>query len=326
MRRDAAQSMLLPAVVLLLATYVLLAWSPFQWRVPDVHTNPVQVASDGALRIHGPAIVQTNGAPAWIDQVVQGSPLDIRLRVTAAVSEQSGPARILTLSENTRYRNLTIGQEGTSLVLRIRTDESNANGQPPLALPDVFEAGAPVDISVLAGPGLIRLEAAGQTTSRVVSARPFLGWDREHRLAFGNEFTGNRTWRGTIDRATVQVAQTVFNYLETEALRIPRWRIEFHRDPLQEPLVGIEPGDGLRNFLGFLPLGVLVGVWLRSRPRTAVVVGTAFAFLVSLTLETGQFFLPARSPSINDLILNTAGGLAGAMLAVAHRANRPRSV
>ena len=308
---------LLASTVLLITAYVLLAWSPFRWQVPDVHVNPVQALGDGGLQFEGAGIAQTRRPPAWVDSVARGAPFEIRLRVTPALTEQTGPARIFTVSKNTRFRNLTLGQAGTALVLRLRTDETDRNGQPPLVLHDAFRAGATTEIGVLAGPGLVRLEAGRAHVTRVVSMRPFQNWDLQHRVSLGNEFTGNRAWLGTIHKLTVQVGSETYDYLKPRALRVPRWRIDFHNDPLQDPFVDIEPGDGLRNFVGFIPLGLLLGALLKSRPRTAVVVALGSAFVVSGTLETGQFFLPGRSPSINDLILNTAGSLTGSMFVTA---------
>jgi len=52
--------------------------------------------------------------------------------VRAARIDQSGPARIVTLSRNSTERNFTLGQEGDALEARLRTTKTSANGMPGL--------------------------------------------------------------------------------------------------------------------------------------------------------------------------------------------------
>ncbi|MGH7290708.1 MAG: VanZ family protein, partial [Myxococcota bacterium] len=75
------------------------------------------------------------------------------------------------------------------------------------------------------------------------------------------------------------------------------------------------------NFFGYLPYGLLCALVLR--PRMLPIAAALFALLsgmaLSLALEAGQSFLPARIPSNLDVLANVAGaacgGGAGAWLA-----------
>jgi VanZ family protein len=73
------------------------------------------------------------------------------------------------------------------------------------------------------------------------------------------------------------------------------------------------------NLLGYAPLGFLITLAiLRSTTwPQPVVISTAACALLSLLLETLQGFLPGRIQTLSDLLLNTAGGLAGALTALA---------
>lgn len=77
--------------------------------------------------------------------------------------------------------------------------------------------------------------------------------------------------------------------------------------------------DLVSNLFGYAPLGFLLAVaTIRSRwPlwKTWVIAG-ALPACFSLSIETVQNFLPNRVPSNVDLLLNTAGALMGATLAV----------
>lgn len=73
--------------------------------------------------------------------------------------------------------------------------------------------------------------------------------------------------------------------------------------------------DAVVNFLGFIPLGAVVYSLLRQlkgvQNRNAAMATALFGFLLSLTIEVIQVWLPARASSLLDLVLNSAGAVAG---------------
>ncbi|HEY1092738.1 MAG TPA: VanZ family protein [Burkholderiaceae bacterium] len=72
------------------------------------------------------------------------------------------------------------------------------------------------------------------------------------------------------------------------------------------------------NVLGYVPLGLLLcAAVLRSggHRRTAVLLGVCAPALLSHVMETLQFFLAGRAPSLADWLLNSAGALLGTVLA-----------
>lgn len=76
--------------------------------------------------------------------------------------------------------------------------------------------------------------------------------------------------------------------------------------------------DGIINVIGFIPFGFFISFWLTTtgnRNRWYVFMGTvSLGFLVSLTIELLQIYLPARDSSLADLFCNTAGALAGVLV------------
>ncbi|MEJ6559460.1 MAG: hypothetical protein QNK61_12320, partial [Akkermansiaceae bacterium] len=52
--------------------------------------------------------------------------------ITPAKIDQSGPARIFTISKDSVNRNLTLGQDGNKISVRLRTSGTSANGLPSL--------------------------------------------------------------------------------------------------------------------------------------------------------------------------------------------------
>ena len=63
----------------------------------------------------------------------------LRLTCSSDDPNQDGPARIFSYSADTQQRNLTIGQQGSELVVRIRTQGTGLNGTLlQIVLPDIF--------------------------------------------------------------------------------------------------------------------------------------------------------------------------------------------
>jgi VanZ family protein len=80
--------------------------------------------------------------------------------------------------------------------------------------------------------------------------------------------------------------------------------------------------DEVVNFIGFWPLGFLLAAALnhsRRYKRYYWPVAILGGFLFSLTIEIGQAWIPSRTSSLLDLILNTAGTAAGVLLYVSQR-------
>ncbi len=80
-------------------------------------------------------------------------------------------------------------------------------------------------------------------------------------------------------------------------------------------------GDLAVNFLGFVPLGFLLTVVVvqsASLPFKKVVLFAVLAcFCLSLGIEVAQAWLPSRSSSMLDLVMNTFGAAAGSFLFLA---------
>lgn len=74
--------------------------------------------------------------------------------------------------------------------------------------------------------------------------------------------------------------------------------------------------DVLANVLAYVPFGLFVALTpRRASPATRAVYAMSVGITLSFGLETLQMFLPSRDASLIDLAANTAGTLAGAMLA-----------
>ena len=80
--------------------------------------------------------------------------------------------------------------------------------------------------------------------------------------------------------------------------------------------------DVLINILAYIPFGLLAALTLhrwRKHDTTAmpivIAAATGAGLALSLSMETLQVFIPGRVAALPDVLANTAGGLAGAVLA-----------
>jgi len=84
-------------------------------------------------------------------------------KVISADDTQTGPTRIITFSKDAGLRNLTLAQEGRSLVFRIRTLMTGPNGtDPEFALPDVVSAHETLEALTSFDNGVIRISAQSE--------------------------------------------------------------------------------------------------------------------------------------------------------------------
>lgn len=76
--------------------------------------------------------------------------------------------------------------------------------------------------------------------------------------------------------------------------------------------------DATINLLSYLPFGLLLALMFRMRHSAAssALLATALCAALSVSMEFLQMYLPTRTSSNLDMLTNTAGGLAGATLAV----------
>ncbi len=109
-----------------------------------------------------------------------------------------------------------------------------------------------------------------------------------------------------------------------QPLQIPLHRVALKKTFLFSPWHHFSPNrafflDAILNFVGFVPLGAVICCWLRQSSswpgRHGAVVTLGFCFLLSLFIEVGQGWLPNRTSSMLDLVLNTLGALSGVVLA-----------
>jgi VanZ family protein len=108
--------------------------------------------------------LQTEGpADGLVTSMRASNAFTLRLICASDDPQQIGPARILSNSIDSGHRNFTIAQDGSDLVVRLRTPHTGLNGvRPEIRLPEVFDDRGRRDIVVTYDGSSLRV-AVGQS-------------------------------------------------------------------------------------------------------------------------------------------------------------------
>ncbi len=117
--------------------------------------------------------------------------------VKSADLSQSGPARIVSLSDGTSDRNFTLGQREGQIEIRFRHAESDDSGYPYLRADDAISE--ELDHYVVTfSDGELRLYRNGALLANEERSEDLRNWDDGYPLLVGNESSDNRPWRGHV--------------------------------------------------------------------------------------------------------------------------------
>lgn len=194
----------------------------------------------GSLAFDALNIAESPLPAAKIIQACQASQeISIEAWLVSATVDQSGPARIVTLSADTGARNFTLGQNIDQFDVRLRTTTTGRNGtDPSLASAAVVEADRLIHVVYTRdsdGHAVLYVDNA-ESTSGLIDG-DFSSWDESFRFGLANELTQERPWRGELylvavyDRA-LTAAEVDRNYQAGPEPHNPLFLVpELQRDP-----------------------------------------------------------------------------------------------
>lgn len=159
-----------------------------------VHASNATLQFQGDGRVSSPA-----AAKKLIDPIRKTNALSVEVWCTPVNTKQNGPARLLTISKDSVNRNLTVGQDGDKFDVRLRTTKTSANGIPSVASP--AKTVTPKLTHVVythAADGKTAVYVNGKRVVQKNVGGSLSNWDRNYRLAIGDEISGGRPWRGSV--------------------------------------------------------------------------------------------------------------------------------
>jgi PKD repeat protein len=159
--------------------------------------------ADGAMNCNDGAFTALHVDEALLKACRATNQFSIEARITTSSTNQSGPARIVSFSQDTGSRNFTLGQEQNHLVLRLRTPNTGRNALDPQLSLSPLDADAPVHVIVSYFPGHTYCFVNGdRVLSSTAIQGDFSNWEPCH-LIFGDEWKGERRWEGVLDSIAI---------------------------------------------------------------------------------------------------------------------------
>jgi len=314
--------------LVILFIYIFVALTPFQWDPP--RQNGLSVTKHNTLNFPSPGIAHSKRAPEWLGEAIRKGSFKVKMRVRSYSADQTGPARLFTISTGPYWRNFTIGQNGSALIIRIRTSDKNINGLPELSIPNIFEEQHWQDILVEVVDNKIEISINSKVVlHKSLPENSFDSWNPSYGFAFGNEWTDDRPWLGEISQTSVSVNTHNWNLLSHDLLEIPsiifgskdlryRWRLPAYSTlEIDNNIRKIQNRkssfilDFLLNFVCFIPFGYAL---TRAMGKKHWIAAAIVCSLLSLSMEVLQLFFALRVPSQLDWISNSAGGFVGALI------------
>jgi len=154
----------------------------------------------GRMGLDLPVVIASDGPATRLTQALrQAQQFALEVWITPVEGEQTGPARIVSLSLDTSKRSLSLVQEKGRFELRLRTSTTSDNGTPATPTPDGTAVHRPTHLVATRTPdGVVRLSLDGKQVATNTVAGDMNRWPDDCRLVVGNEVSGDRPWRGEI--------------------------------------------------------------------------------------------------------------------------------
>ena len=171
----------------------------------DRHAN-VDWLDGGGIDITGEVRIASSDPAAKIHAALtETDELTLEAIFTPANLGQDGPARIVSMSEDTSRRNFTLGQEDADYAWRLRTTGSTSNGTPQVDAGATLAEGQAqhVIVSYAAGDGLVMRRNGVVDRKSTDDDGSLASWSDTMRLILANEFESDRHWRGRLTRVAI---------------------------------------------------------------------------------------------------------------------------
>lgn len=155
---------------------------------------------DGVLSIRGTArIASKRNAKRLVKAIQRSGAITAEVWLRTSGLQQEGPARIITLSENSVQRNFTLGQENTEIQVRLRTSKTSSNGIPAVSSKASSLKQELTHVVYTRGrSGNVCIYINGKINQQQKVAGDLGRWNEQYRLALGDELSGERPWLGDL--------------------------------------------------------------------------------------------------------------------------------
>ena len=165
--------------------------------------DDASITENGQMDLTGGAILAKNVNDTLLAACQQNNQLTLECLVTTENLDQSGPARIISFSNDATHRNFTFGQDGSSFAVRIRTPRTGTNALGGEFAFGKIEMGKPTHVIVSYFEGNVYCYINGELVHVSNGTQgDFSNWER-YPLLFGDEASGGRNWEGKLSHVAI---------------------------------------------------------------------------------------------------------------------------
>jgi HYR domain/Concanavalin A-like lectin/glucanases superfamily/Secretion system C-terminal sorting domain/PA14 domain len=183
------------------------------------------------VRISSSSIMRPNGGVSsskLSDAINYTKELTLEAWVRPNTTTQSGPARIMTFSQDPSNRNFLLGQEQNDYVARVRTTNGDLNGLPTVQSVDEINTSIQHVVYTLKADGKEQIYVDNELMYSGVRSGA-INFNPAYTFALGNEVTNDRPWLGDMYMVAVyyraldqnEIAQNYhFGYCSTNNINV----------------------------------------------------------------------------------------------------------
>jgi hypothetical protein len=157
------------------------------------------VGNSSGVEFTGSSMIISDGdADKLFENLRSRKEFSVEVWLSPGNLSQSGPARIVSMSQDSGQRNFTIGQSGPDLAIRLRTTETDNNGIPELDTKKQVLSQRMIHLLTVYDGNIKKIYIDGKLHSESQElAGDFSTW-QNYPLIIGNELRDDRTWLGKI--------------------------------------------------------------------------------------------------------------------------------
>ena len=319
------------------------------WPFHTPRNAPVWIGDQNGLRFRGHGLALSATSLPFPDEKDDGA-VSLEIWLEAANTSDSGT--IVSFYDAQVPRRFSVAQSNSDLKLELKGPGRGRGDRTRFYLGDLFATKKPMLIGVTSDSrqtsvfvnGALTASSRFPLAARNCHGQVLLGNSPDHncwsgaiyglavysRLLTGEEMRRHYAeWtaqgRPQLSSSPNDLAlylfrertgRTVHNELARGAdLDIPE-RFSVPDPPFLSPPTLDNPGDILANIAGFIPAGFLFYACLSRRlnSRQAAFYAILAGAVMSLLIESLQFYLPTRDSDLTDVISNTLGSVIGVLL------------
>ncbi|MEZ4948295.1 MAG: LamG domain-containing protein [Saprospiraceae bacterium] len=155
------------------------------------------------VNITGSKIISNSGANKVSSRIKQTNSITVETWVKTSNAWQYGPARVITISENTSLRNFTLGQQDDDWVIRYKTNNTDGNGTPESKAVNKVKTEWQHVVYTRASNGKERIYIDGVKVYEGYRYGNSNNWGEHCKLAIGDEMSNDRQWKGMVNLVAV---------------------------------------------------------------------------------------------------------------------------